>query len=145
MTNNSSVNVTNCTFSGNTNGFVNNSAPATLASSTISGNNVGLNNTDNIGVSNSLIVGNTTNVIGSISGNNNITSGTAAAAGLDPNGLQDNDGPTLTIALTTRGTAVNKGNNNASGVLNYRPAWPRLPAYRGRRRRHRRFRVELFV
>ena len=53
-----------------------------------------------------------TNTNGNITnGGNSIVDGTAAEAGLDPLGLQNNRGPTKTIALTTSGTAVNAGNN----------------------------------
>jgi hypothetical protein len=60
-----------------------------------------------------LIVGNGTNLAGSLAAGsaNNITSGSAEAAGLDPKGLQNNGGPTQTIALITGGTAVNAGSN----------------------------------
>lgn len=70
-------------------------------------------------VKNSIVVDNTWgNLDGSFTGNaNNITSGTAAQAGLGSAVLQSNGGPTKTIALTTRGTAVNAGNNAAASGL----------------------------
>ena len=112
------TNISNYTATGN--GYaISNFSTTNLNSGTLSGNSyAGIfnNRGSTLNVNNSLIVGNTTAIQGTISsGTYNITTGTPAAAGLqtDANGnavLAENGGPTATIALTTRGTAVNAGN-----------------------------------
>jgi hypothetical protein len=62
---------------------------------------------------NSIVAGSATNVDGTVTdGGHNITTGTAADAGLDPDGLQDNGGPTQTIALLPGSPAINAGDPN---------------------------------
>ena len=71
------------------------------------------------------------NVSGTIAAGsrNNVIGGSAAQAGLDPDGLKNNGGPTDTIALTTRGSAVNRGSNDAANGLatdQRGPGFPRI-------------------
>ena len=144
----SGITLTNATFSGNTagrnGGAVAASGPLTILSSTIVGNTAngaggGIDNTaGSLNLSNSIIVGNTgatspnfSNPV--VSGTNNITTGTAMDAGLDPAGLKDNGGNVQTIALTTRGTAVNKGDNAASAALTTDGRGPGFPRVVGPR------------
>lgn len=106
--------LSNCTVSNNGLGVLNSSSlTVTMTNCTLAGNtNIGLLNLGTAEVSNSLIVGSAQNLNGSItSGGNNITSGTAASAGLDPSGLQSNGGPTQTIALLATSPAINAGND----------------------------------
>ncbi|BCM88810.1 hypothetical protein IAD21_00652 [Abditibacteriota bacterium] len=113
----------NCTFSGN-GAAIDTVRIITLDSCTISGNNKGLLYGGNgVTVSNSIIAGNTTNEETIGSGGGTITDGghnlrgmtaTATQAGLDPNGLQNNGGPTQTIALVAGGAAVNTGQTDLS-------------------------------
>ena len=106
------TNITNYTATGNGYGIANFST-TNLNNGTLSGNSLAgiFNNTGStLNVNNSLIVGNPTAIQGTISsGTYNITTGTAAEAGLDPNGLQDNGGPTRTIALLPGSPAINAG------------------------------------
>ncbi len=122
--NSSGATVTNCTFSGNGEGISSVIGAVTFTNCTFTGNTIGINNFNGAEVTlkNTLCVGNTNNVndpeFAVIDGGGNITSGTAAAAGLDPTGLQDNGGPTATIALFAGGTAVNAGlNANVPGGI----------------------------
>ena len=109
----------------NNGGGIFNAPTATLSSlnSTIVGNAAtsdgGLFKGKSLTLSNSIVVGNTSDNLSAVAdaGGSNITSGTNAAAGLDPSGLRDNGGPVRTIALTTRGTAVNTGDNAAAASL----------------------------
>ncbi len=101
---------TNCTFSGNT-GSVENYDQMTLINCTCGpaivggfgivsdpGSTLTLKNTLSIGIS-----GTYTN------GGGNLIAASAAAAGLDPTGLQSNGGPTKTIALVSGSPAINGG------------------------------------
>lgn len=138
--NSGTATLTNCTLTSNSasgdnatnlgGAIYNNSGTLTVNNCTLTGNTVSGSGSHNQGggiykarpnlnLSNSLVLGNTPdNVFGSIdSGDHNITSGTALEAGLDPAGLQDNGGGVATIALTTRGSAVNKGSNAAASGL----------------------------
>jgi hypothetical protein len=124
----------NCTFAGNVSGIVDGFGTATVINSTFSGNGTGValpafgsvnvynctisgNTTGVLGgvgvaLYNTLCVGNTTNTNGAFTdGGGNRTTGTAAAAGLDATGLQNNGGPTPTIALVDGSVAVNAGSN----------------------------------
>ena len=109
----------------NNGGGVFNSPTATMTSlnSTIVGNAAtsggGLFKGKTLNLSNSIVVGNTGDNLSGVAdaGGSNITSGTNAAAGLDAAGLRDNGGAVQTIALTTRGTAVNAGDNAAAASL----------------------------
>ena len=119
------VAILNCTMAGNGVGLAvnENAIPAAVSQSTITNNDVGLDLTGNVVLRNSLVVGNNTNVNNSggtlNDGGGNITSGTAQQAGLDPNGLEENGGPTRTIALVAGTPAVDQGVNLAtlSGAL----------------------------
>lgn len=91
----------NCTITGNGGSGVNDGGTGILTAN------------------NCLIVGNGTDVVGTLNGANNITTGTPAAAGLDPAGLKDNGGPTPTIALLSGGSAVNAGDNAAAQGLEF--------------------------
>ena len=109
--------LTNCTVSSNTSDGISNGlgnvGTLTATNCTISGNgNRGIANSNTATVKNSIVAGNTTNTAGTITnGGNNILTGTAAAAGLDPLGLQNNGGPTKTIALQSGSPATDAGNN----------------------------------
>lgn len=113
LENNGAATCTNCTLSANNNGIYNDSGTVTVTNCTLSANvNAGLFNRSAATLQNSLVVGNPTNVDGTFSdGGSNITTGTAADAGLDPNGLQQNGGTVRTIALVARSPAINAGNN----------------------------------
>ncbi len=141
--NESTVNATNCTFDSNvgSSGFHTVGGNATAANCTSTGNRIGANaenggtldllnctisgnnelalyNFDSsITVKNTIAIGGTSGAVND--GGNNIIGGTAAEAGLDPAGLKNNGGPTQTIALTTRGTAVNSGSDAAAAGLTY--------------------------
>ncbi|RYX80772.1 CSLREA domain-containing protein [bacterium] len=129
---NAAVTLNNCTFSDNGQMGIEHISGATMVNScTITGSDKGIRALiGDLTLSNSLIVGNKTanlysydtpdgRVIkyGDQEGvacsftkvGNNITTGTAAEAGLDPNGLQDNGGATRTIALMKNSPAVDKG------------------------------------
>ncbi len=108
--NDGTATLNNCTFSGNGNGIFN-LGTATLNNCTFSGNSTGVNNSGGIvNLSNSIVVGNVTDVSGSLStDSNNLKNMTAAAAGLDPAGLADNGGPTQTFALLLDSPAINAG------------------------------------
>ena len=117
---------TNCTLVGNYAGF-SNVGRATLTHCTLAGNtNYGItspSNTGTVTLKNTLVVGNSPNInISFTDGGGNVTEGSAADAGLevDADGalvLKDNGGPTSTVALVTRGAAVNRGTNaNVSGL-----------------------------
>ena len=78
------------------------------------GNGIGIESKGGgtITLKNTLVAGNATNVDGAFTdGGHNITSGTAVDAGLDPAGLQDNGGPTKTIALIAGSPAIDAGNS----------------------------------
>ena len=127
--NNGTLSIANTTLASNSaqgNGgaiFNADAATATILNSTIVGNAAtaggGIFKGKSLTLSNSIIVGNTSDNLSGVAdaGGNNITSGTNAAAGLDPAGLRDNGGSVQTIALTTRGTAVNAGDNAAAASL----------------------------
>ena len=104
---------TQCTISGNGISGLLNVNIATVTNCTFSGNNTGISNYGGTTtVKNSLVAGNTTNTAGTITnGGNSILTGTAAAARLDPSGLQDNGGLTKTIALVSGSPAINAGSN----------------------------------
>ena len=138
--------LTNCTFAGNSvsgganneGGGVYSTGPVAMLNCTLTGNSVsgtasqggGIRSLGTLTLANSLVVGNTPdNLSGatSMGSTNNITTGTPAAAGLDPAGLQDNGGAVRSIALTTRGTAVNKGSNAVLGNLNSDTRGPGFP------------------
>ena len=127
--NNGALSIANTTLAGNNasgnGGAIFNAPTATLSSlnSTIAGNTAtsggGIFKGKSLTLSNSIVVGNTNDNLSAVAdaGGNNITSGTGAAAGLDAAGLKDNGGAVKTIALTTRGTAVNVGDNAAAKGL----------------------------
>ena len=145
-----SLALTNCTISGNSasggpnneGGGVYSTGALSLLNCTLVGNSVsggtvaaadqggGIRSLGTLLLTNSLVVGNTPdNVSGtpSAASTNNITAGTPADAGLDPAGLQDNGGAVRTIALSTRGTAVNKGSNLALNGLSSDARGPGFP------------------
>ncbi len=107
------ANFTNVTLSGNTvNGIRNNNGSVTFINCTISGNETGVSNSKTLTLKNSILAGNTTNTNGSFTnGGSNLIGGTAAQAGLDPNGLQNNSGPTQTIALLSTSPAIDAAND----------------------------------
>ncbi len=116
------ANLINCTLSGNQYG-IENQAIATATNSTISGNYVGFYDDGVATLKNSLIVGNTSEDVGGAGfytdggGNLIYGTGTASGAGLDPAGLQNNGGPTKTIALMPGSIAINAGlDANAAGL-----------------------------
>ena len=129
IANGGTLTLANSTLAGNSaqnnGGGIFNSPTATMTSlnSTIVGNAAtsggGIFKGKSLTLSNSIVVGNTSDNLSAVAdaGGNNITAGTKAAAGLDPFGLRDNGGAVRTIALTTRGTAVNSGDNNAAKDL----------------------------
>jgi len=113
-TNGTASTLKSCTLSGNQIGVLASSGSTAITNCTLTGNTgTGLLNVSAAVLNNSLVVGNGTNLGGgnAPTGTNNITTGTAAAAGLDPSGLQDNSGLTKTIALLVGGTAINAGND----------------------------------
>ena len=136
--NNGMVTATNCTVSGNAGNGISSGGTLTATNCTVSGNSIGIgsggtvtvtnctvsgnsrfgifNGGGTVALKNTLVVGNPTNVSGGFTdGGFNITTGTAAQAGLDPAGLKDNGGPTQTIALVAGGTAVDKGDPALTG------------------------------
>jgi CSLREA domain-containing protein len=120
-----SVTATNCTFTGGEVGINTFISTDTVTNCTLSGLDYGIGNgSGTVNLKNSLVLGNISSI--SISdgtfndGGNNITSGTAAQAGLDPNGLQDNGGPTKTIALIAGSPAINAGNNSGAPATDQR-------------------------
>ena len=129
IANGGALTLVNSTLAGNSaqnnGGGVFNSPTATMTSlnSTIVGNAAtaggGISKGKTLNLSNTLVVGNSNDNLSGVAdaGSNNITAGTGAAAGLDATGLRDNGGAVKTIALTTRGTAVNTGDNNAAKDL----------------------------
>ncbi len=110
--------ISNCTFSGNSEGILHQGGTTTVTNCTISGNmftgiryNAG--GIPAFTLRNTICAGNGTNTSGSfVDGGNNILTGTAADAGLDPNGLQNNGGPTDTIKLIPGSPAIDGGNNS---------------------------------
>ena len=141
------VAVSNCTLRGGAFVLINAGGALTARNSTITGGNTGLyctsattvanctitgnaqlgiyNNGGTVNLSNSIVAGNGTNLNGALATNtNNITSGTAAAVGLDPAGLKDNGGPTQTVALVPGSPAINMGDPsfNGSGQFDQRGA-----------------------
>ena len=123
----SSITASNCTFIGSAIGIYA-SGNATLTNCTVAGNKeaalvtsgrvmilksctiVGDNYLDGkVNVSNTIIAGTVDNQKNLEDAGQNIIVASAAAAGLDPNGLQDNGGPTKTIALLYGSPAVDKG------------------------------------
>ena len=126
--NNGALTLVNATLAGNNaggnGGAVFNAPTATMSSlnSTLVANAAtaggGIFKGKSLTLTNTLVVDNGDNLSGvADAGGNNITAGTKAAAGLDPFGLRDNGGAVRTIALTTRGTAVNSGDNTAAKGL----------------------------
>lgn len=120
------VTVANCTIADNGSPGIATYNPLTVTNCTILRNvRYGIYHDPNSGtatVKNSIVVDNTWgNLDGSFTDNsNNITSGSATDAGLDPADLQDNGGPTQTIALVNaNGTAVNAGDNAAAAGLDF--------------------------
>ena len=151
----STVTANNCTISGNFYGAYNAGGSVVLNSCTITGNNYGVlgfgsNSTQTL--SNCLVAGNSVLNTYSTTGEpsvfvidtSSITSGTAEAVGLDPQGLRDNGGPTPTVALikgsvalgagqTTlltdqRGTPRSPTKGNDVGAYQSSPAPSRLPS-----------------
>ena len=101
---------TNCTFSNEAE--ITNHGTTTLTNCTISGNRHGIFNwAGTTTLKNSIYAGNTFTSSSIIDGGNNIIGGTAAEAGLAPTGLQDNGGPTKTIALVSGSPAISAGSN----------------------------------
>jgi len=96
----STATLTNCTVSENTaeSGF---------------GAGIWNNTGSTVTVKNSIVVGNDYDTYGDAvtNGGNNIIGGTATAAGLDPDGLQDNGGPSRTIALIAGSPALDTAND----------------------------------
>ena len=129
INNNGTLSIANSTLANNNAGgngggiFNADAATATVLNSTIVANAAtaggGIFKGKTLNLSNTLVVGNTGDNLSGVAdaGGNNITSGTNTAAGLDPFGLKDNGGAVKTIALTTRGTAVNTGDNAAAKDL----------------------------
>ena len=122
----------NCTVFGNNAGQGGgiSANDVSLSSCTVTGNFLrtisdggGIFANGTVTLNNSIVAGNQANGDPDISGTvaagsrNNVIGGSAAQAGLDPKGLKDNGGPTDTIALTTRGSAVNRGSNAAANGL----------------------------
>ena len=110
----STISVSNSTFSGNKTAlFVYPITPSVIlnvSSSTIANNEKGIRDDDmaTINVSNSIIAGNTTN----LAANATITDKGFNLVGGDPKlgPLQDNGGPTLTLALQSGSPAIDAGN-----------------------------------
>ena len=107
------VTVRNSTLTGNSlNAIFNSGGTVDVRSATITGNNNGIVEgaavPGTVTVSNSIIAGNT-NTSRFTDNGSNINGGTAAAAGLDPNGLAENGGPTQTYALGKGSPAVDAG------------------------------------
>ena len=107
--------ITNCTISNNPTG-ISSSGKLTVTHCTLGGNSNGINIISGVAtLKNTLVVGNLNNIAGTITdGGYNITSGTAAAAGLQVDGsgnpvLADNGGPTKTIKLLPGSPAIDKG------------------------------------
>lgn len=131
--NQGTINLTNCTLSGNSTGIANagvltavnctvagnssvgfaNQGTATASNCTVSGNASGISNAATLTLNNCLAVGNAQVDItgGFTGGGHNLTTGTTTEAGLDPAGLQNNGGPTATVALLIHGAAVDRGDN----------------------------------
>ncbi|BCM88629.1 hypothetical protein IAD21_00470 [Abditibacteriota bacterium] len=112
--------VRNSTFFGNeeaissSNSEDDSSSPyntATVDSCTIVGNDVGISNTDIINLSNSIVAVNEfLDILGPINDQgHNLIAGTIGDLGLDPLGLNDNGGPTPTVALLSSSVAINAG------------------------------------
>jgi CSLREA domain-containing protein len=128
---NGALSVTNCTFSGN-------SATGVYGSSSSQGHGGGISGGGS--VKSTIIANNTAspssnpspdvdgsftsggfNLIGKIEGSTGFTATTDQTGTianpldpkLDPNGLQNNGGPTLTLALQSNSPAINKGDPNA--------------------------------
>lgn len=110
----------NCTLFQNLAGVVSSNSPdddeglytpGTLESCTIAGNLVGIGNTDTINLSNSIVAANGIfDLDGPINdGGHNIIEGDPEELGLDFFGLQDNGGPTPTLALLGYSPAINAG------------------------------------
>lgn len=112
LANQATVTVQNCTITGSNLGILNQGlTPMTVQNCTITGNSTGIYNQNSLVISDSIVTGNTTNIVnrnnGTISSSShNIVDGDA---GLDPNGFQDNGGPTQTIALVAGSPAINAG------------------------------------
>ncbi|BCM88799.1 hypothetical protein IAD21_00641 [Abditibacteriota bacterium] len=111
-----SLTVNNCTFVGNGNTAIlsgaNNAANAiaTVNSCTITGGSYGVYiQLGTFNLSNSIVVGTISNPGGTLNSDHNLNPGTTTQAGLDPAGLQDNGGPTPTIALVPTSPAINMG------------------------------------
>ncbi len=110
---------TNCTLNRNSQyGIYNGSGTLTATNCTVSGNRFGISKIKGaVTLKNTLVVGNDVNTSGSLTnGGHNITSGTAAEAGLELDNtslplLKDNGGPTKTIAVLPGSPAINAGNN----------------------------------
>jgi parallel beta-helix repeat protein len=111
----------NCTLSGNGGGILNfDVGKTTVINCTVSDNTYGVSNFNGtVTLKNSLVVGSGTNISGSATdGGGNRLTGTSAQAGLDPDGLKDNGGPTKTIALMPGSPAINAGDDaNAAGLF----------------------------
>jgi CSLREA domain-containing protein len=114
----SSVTASNCTFSGSYCALYNDMGPMVLNSCTVTGSVIGIEiNEGPLTLSNCLVVGNSQVNLGVTIGGagiitrdkNTIAKGTAAEAGLDPNGVRDNGGPTPTIALVAGSIAKGAG------------------------------------
>jgi hypothetical protein len=129
--NSGSVTLTNCTVANNNGtigsgtGLYDGDANLTLINCTVAGNYTAVN-PNGVGVytaggpltlDNTIVAGNksgaagVTQVVGSYSGGNDLVNQSAAAVGLDPNGLRDNGGPTATFALVPGGPAIDAGSN----------------------------------
>lgn len=115
---NAVVSAQNCTFVSNREAAIlNQGGTITVQNCTASGNAVGIrSDAGTTNVNNSIVTGNAVkDITGAITDQGlNIIGGSAASAGLDPNGLRDNGGPTPTIALVGGSPAINAGNSPLS-------------------------------
>ena len=131
---NANVSIFQNTFVGNTNALINNGGTANIVSNTISGNGGGLiNRGGTLNVNSTISAGNGTNVSGALASNKfNVLSGIASEAGLDTDGngyprLQNNGGPTATVALVSAGSAVNGADFAITGGTDQRGSgFPRV-------------------
>ena len=111
--------ITNCTISGNQSndgGGVHCNGVATL-NNTIVANST---NSDLVAATGSTFTG-SNDLIGDGSELTDFTNARSGNAGLDPNGLQNNGGPTQTIALVAGSLALNAGNNSLAVDANGNP------------------------
>ena len=149
-----SVTATNCTFIGSNLGVDTNGTLAlincTASSSSSSGFGLrnGTSNTSldsctivgvdrsygNVKIANTIVVGNFSDSVLTDNGHN-LIGVSATQAGLDPKGLQDNGGPTNTIALRNGSIAINAGSTTLAtdqrGVARPQGSAPDIGAFEG--------------